>query len=199
MFLFGIYFYPQLPDKVPVHWNYEWVIDRTADKGLWVFMIPIITLIMVIMFKYLPKLDPKKENYEKFEKTWEIFQFIILGFFVYAYIITTLAPIYSEINVWKLIPFGIGIMFIIMWNYMWKIRQNYFVWIKLPWTIANEEVWNKTHRLGGKTFIICWIIFIINTFFLFSPVFIFGSLITLVLIVPIVYSYIIYKNVTKSK
>lgn len=103
---------------------------------------------MVILFQFLPKMDPKRENYPKFEKTWEIFQFSLLIFFAYAYFITIFAALDPSLNVNKSIMLGIGALFVIIGNYMGKIRKNYFIGFRLPWTLDNEEAWNKTHRLG---------------------------------------------------
>lgn len=127
MLVIGIYFYPKLPNMMPTHWNYKGVVDNYSPKNQAIFMFPGITLFILVLFYFLPKLDPKRENYPKFEKAWEAFQFSLLGFFLYAYILTIMASLDKTINVGGYMMFGIGILFIILGNYMGKIRQNYFV------------------------------------------------------------------------
>lgn len=197
MFGIGIYFYPKMPDMMPTHWNYNWVVDNYSSKNQAIFIFPGIALFLLVLFQFLPKLDPKKENYPKFEKTWEAFQFSLLIFFLYVYILTIFASLDKSINVGSYIMFGIGVLFMILGNYMWKIRQNYFVGIKLPWTLANEEVWNKTHRMWGKMFMLGWLLFIINSYFNITPWFMLFIILWLILVVPMVYSYLIFKRIEK--
>jgi uncharacterized membrane protein len=94
---------------------------------------------------------------------------------------------------------GLWALFIVMGNYMGKIRRNYFIWIKLPWTLDNDDVWNKTHRLWWKMFMLAGILFILNSYFNFNSPLIFIFLITVVLFVPMIYSYVIYKKLGISK
>lgn len=199
MFVLWYYFYPVLPSIMPIHWNYAWVADNFAPKLRALLMFPILSLGIFTMFYFLPKLDPKKANYPKFEKAWEAFQISLLVFFAYIYTISIYATLNPEINMWKYMMIWLWILFIIMGNYMWKIRRNYFIWIRLPWTIDNEEVWNKTHRLWGKCFMIAWLIFLINAFLNLNPAIVFGLIISSVLIIPVVYSYLEFKKISNIK
>jgi len=199
MFAIGYYFYPVLPVSMPIHWNYAWVPDNFAPKLRALLMFPIISLVIVILFYFLPKLDPKKENYPKFEKAWEAFQISILWFFAYIHTISIYATLNPAANMWKYMMLGLWILFMILWNYMWKIRRNYFVGIKLPWTIENDEVWNKTHRLWWKCFMLAWIVFIINSFLNYNPAIVLWAIIGLILFVPLIYSYLEYKKISNAK
>jgi len=105
-------------------------------------------LAMIILFRFLPKIDPKKANYEKFGKTWEIIQFTIIGFMTYIYFVSFLVTLHPEYSINSFMLFGLGAMFVLMGNYMGKIKHNFFVGIKTPRTIADEDVWKKTHRLS---------------------------------------------------
>lgn len=198
MMLTGIYFYPQLPDIIPTHWWINGKPDAMGSKLFSLIMIPSIVLVMVILFPILSKMDPKKENYEKFANIWEIFQFAIIWFFAYIYFVIIYASLHPEINISPFMISWIWILFIILGNYMGKIRQNYFVGIKLPWTLENEEVWNKTHRLSGKIFLIWWLFLLIDSYLLFYPFALLVTILVFILIIPIWYSYYIFKNIKKS-
>ncbi len=187
--------YPYLPETMPTHWNFEWKADAFSSKNQAVMLFPIITVVITLLFQFLPKLDPKKDNYPKFEKAWNAFQLSLLSFFLYAYSLTLYASIHPEINVGKYMMIWIWVLFIILWNYMGKIRRNYFIWIRLPWTIENEDVWNKTHRLWWKTFMLAWAAFILNAFVWAYPKIFLILVVSLILIVPIVYSYLEYKKI----
>jgi uncharacterized membrane protein len=197
MIVIWVYVYPMLPDIVPIHWGFDGKPDNMWSKLINVITFPIIAFILVILFAFLPKLDPKKENYDKFWKTWEVFQFSIIWLMLYVQIITSFVTLNPEYNISRFMLFWIWILFVILWNYMWKIRQNYFVGIKLPWTLANEENWNKTHRFWGKMFMLAGVLFILNAIFLWQVVGVFIIAISLVLIAPIVYSYLIFRKMRK--
>lgn len=198
MMIVWIYFYPQLPDIIPTHWWMDGKVDATGNKLFSLIMIPTIVLIMIIIFPILSKFDPKKENYEKFAKIWEIFQFAIIWFFAYIYFIIIYVSLHPEINISPFMILWIWTLFMILGNYMGKIRQNYFIGMKLPWTLANEEVWNKTHRLSGKIFLIWWLFLLLDSFFLFYPFVLLMVILVFILIIPIWYSYFIFKKIKKS-
>lgn len=194
MVIVWAFYYTKLPDLVPTHWWPNWLPDATWNKLMNVVLFPALTLLIVILFPILSKIDSKNENYKKFAKIWEIFQFSIIWFFAYIYFVILYLSANPDISITKFMMFWLWVLFIIIWNYMWKIRQNYFVWIKLPWTLSSEEVWNKTHRFSGKLFLLWWIIFFINWFLGFYPIFTFIFLLTFIVLIPILYSYLVYKK-----
>jgi uncharacterized membrane protein len=108
-------------------------------------------------------------NYEKFSTTWEIMQYIFLLFFGYIFGVSIYAALHPAFDVAFAIMFGIGILFMILGNFMGKLRQNYFIGYKLPWTLNNEEVWNKTHRFAGKCMMFSGFIFVVNAWPRFYP------------------------------
>lgn len=199
MAIIGGYMYTELPDIVPIHWGIDGHPDQMGNKLTQILFFPIIALIFVIVSPIVPRLDPKKDNYKKFAPIWEIVQFSILALFFYIYLVTFYAILHPEINIGVFMMSGIGILFLILGNYLGKIRQNYFVGIKLPWTIDNEEVWNKTHRFGGKIFMFGGIIMLFDSYFQIYPFVILLSIIGMILIAPTIYSYILHKNILKKK
>jgi uncharacterized membrane protein len=198
MIVFGLYFYSKLPDVIPVHWNFAGEADNFGSKTTHLIIMPLIVLGMMLLFIYLPKLDPKKSQYEKFAEVYELIQLLLVTFMTYIYLITILVGIDAKINVSYAVMVGMGAMFIIMGNYMGKIRQNYFVGIKTPWTLDNEEVWNKTHRLGGWCFVIAGLLFILQAVFGFAFFWLFIILLVMLVLVPIGYSYWLHKKISKK-
>lgn len=188
------YFYPKLPDLVPIHWWPDWTADKMWSKLINILSFPILNLAVTLLFPILYKIDPKRENYAKFSNIWEIIQFSIIWYFAYLYFVIIYASLNNDANVAQFMLVWIWVLFIILWNFMWKIRQNYFVWIKLPWTLANEEVWNKTHRFSWKLFVIWWILILLNSFILFYPFIVFLIILTFIIILPWIYSYLIFKK-----
>lgn len=198
MIIVGAYFYTILPEQVPTHWNFNGNPDQRNHKIIAIGIVPLITLACIFLFPLLKNIDPKKANYKKFEKTREIFQLAIIVFFWYTYFVSLYVIQHPEINIGKFVLIGIGVLFLILGNYMGKIKQNFFIGIKLPWTLNSETIWNKTSRFGGKILLINGILFIISgilNWFSIRPIII---LIISILVLPTIYSYYLFQKETKK-
>lgn len=194
-FLSSLYFYNNFPQKVATHWNFRGEVDGYSDKFSGAFAIPILLTGIYILFKVLPLIDPNKKRYQEFNKVYDLIRCMILGVLFLVYIISGLYNIGYPIKVGIITPTVIGLMMIIMGNFMGKLKRNWFVGIKTPWTIASENVWNKTHRLGGYAFIFFGLCIIISPFLtetLGVGLFTLGA--TTSIAGPIVYSYFEYKK-----
>ncbi|MFA4931128.1 MAG: SdpI family protein [Patescibacteria group bacterium] len=191
MVFLSLWFYGQLPEMVPIHWNYAGVPDDYGTKEFAVILFPAMSVGVLILFMLLPMLDPKKEKYQKFQDAYEMIQLVIMAFFTYMYAVTLFAAMNPEINVGQWVVSGIGVMLILIGNYLSKVRQNFFVGIKTPWTLASEEVWNKTHRLGAWCFVIAGLILLVMALMGNILLELFVPAMVVALVVPIVYSYLI--------
>ena len=194
----SIYFYQHFPARVPIHWNIAGQADNWGSRSFGAFLFPIIIAAIYFLFELLPKIDPRKERYVEFAKVYSIIKTVIMLVMFGIYLISGLSCLGYDVSVAFWIPFIIGLLFIVLGNYFGKIRSNYFVGIRVPWTLANEEVWNKTHRLGGKLFILGGIIMLFTGF---SPISLRLPLLVIVIaiiaILPIVYSYFLFKRLQK--
>jgi uncharacterized membrane protein len=194
MFWVSVYYWWKLPDIVPIHWWFDWQPNNWWSKYTILMLMPLITLVMTILFPLLSKIDPKSKNYKDFSKSWEIIQFSIIWMMAYFHFVVLYVIAHPEVNIGMFIMIWIWILFILLWNYMWKIKQNYFIWVKLPWTLDNDKVWNKAHRLSWKIFVIAWLILVINAFLQWYVYWVLIFLIMIIVLVPAVYSYKIYKK-----
>jgi len=200
-FIIGIYLYPQLPEQMPIHWNINGEVDDYANKLFATFLLPTLNLGIFILFILLPKIDPRKENYQKFTGSYIIIRHSVHLFFVLIFFITIYQSLKGTEDIPKyldvsfIVPFTVSILIIIMGNYMGKIKDNFFVGIKTPWTLSSKEVWYKTHRLTSKLYVISGIFGLIGSFF--------GGVISFImLIVPltassfyaVLYSYLEYRK-----
>ncbi|MFA6321856.1 MAG: SdpI family protein [Candidatus Buchananbacteria bacterium] len=197
--LASFYFYANFPDLVPTHWNYRGEIDGYAPKLFGAFFFPALIIGIYLFFLFLPYLDPQKNRYQEFAKVYHTFKTLIVLFMVFIYFFTGLAGLGYPAPVNIVVPIGVGILFLVLGNYLGKIKPNWFMGIRTPWTMSNEEVWNKTHRLGGKIFMLIGLFMIFGTilpatwfFISFMAVVIIGSLI------PIFYSYWLFKKITNK-
>jgi len=188
------FIYGSLPDKIPFHWNINGEIDAWTGK-IFSWFIAILPLAIYFLMIRIPEIDPKKESYSKHKKAYELLMVILVLSFTMLHWIVIFSALGYQISVSRIIPMGIGFLFIIMGNYMGQIRPNYSFGIKTPWTLANEIVWKKTHRIGGFAFILSGLIFIIAGIINRSYSFILAiSSIFLAVIYIIVFSYFEYRK-----
>ncbi len=194
----GWLLYPSLPEKFPTHWNYQGQIDGYSTKDFGVWLIPGITLLMMLLFPLFRKMDPKSKRFLEFEKPWEMVQLGLIVYMAYIYFVMLYIIFHPAVSMNPFMMAGIGVLFILIGNYLGKVRQNYTIGIRVPWTIDNEEVWNRTHRLGGWCFVISGMVFLLNAYFNWQTIWVFVGALLLAAVVPIVYSYVIFRQITKK-
>ncbi|PLX20420.1 hypothetical protein C0584_05770 [Candidatus Parcubacteria bacterium] len=197
--LLAIFFYNNFPDSVPTHWNMEGEADSWSSSELGAFLMPGIMVLLYFIFHILPLIDPKKKRYEEFGKTYNIFRNIILMFMFLIYIATSLIALGYDVNINSVILTLIGVLFLIIGNYMSKIKMNWFFGIRTPWTLSSEKVWNKTHRLAGKLFFLSGFLFFTISY-LPSPfnIGVFLFIVTSLSLGLMAYSYYIYNKENKN-
>jgi uncharacterized membrane protein len=148
----GYYFYPSLPATIPTHWNIAGEADSFSTKEAGLSIMPILSVCMMILFAWLPKADPKKENVKFNQPYYEITIFCIMLFLFALYCVTIAIPLGYNIDVGKFMVISMGIMFIVLGKQMEFIKSNWFFGIRTPWTISNDAIWTKTHRIGARLF-----------------------------------------------
>lgn len=199
MFLLSIAMYASLPDVVPTHWGVSGEADGFSSKAFGAFFAPVLGLLIAFLFPIVQRMDPKRESYANFQGTWTRLQIGIVGFFAYIHVVTLFAGLYPQISahVATFITSGMGVLFILIGNSMGKIEQNWFVGLRTPWTLSDPEVWRKSQRLGGLLFVLGGIAILILSLTMRSDMILFiafMSVVLLVSVIPIVYSYILAKK-----
>src|ERR1043166_6580261 len=111
---------------------------------------PLMNVGLYFLFMILPKIDPRKKNYELFESKYRVIRVILHAFFNFAFFVTIFYALGYHFNLSMLIMYGVLCLFLILGNYMGNIRPNFFMGIRTPWTLSSETVWMKTHRLTAK-------------------------------------------------
>lgn len=197
-FIGTLMIFPSLPEQIPTHWNVSGEIDDYGSKYS-VFLLALLPAIIYLSMIYMPKLDPKKENYKKHSKAYSMISISTILTIISLHWVTLLATFNIIQDVSFFVKLVIGLLFIVIGNYMTQLRFNYFTGIKLPWTLASETVWKKTHRVGGICFMVVGIITITVSFIKGAPSFIIfmGSLIGLMLFTSL-YSYVQYQKERKT-
>lgn len=196
----SFYFYANFPAQVATHWNFRGEADGFSAKTFASFFFPALIIFMYVMFFVLPHLDPKKARYDEFKKAYAIFRHLIVIALGIVYLATGVYNLGYNINIGIITAWTIGLLMIIFGNYMAKIKNNWFLGIRTPWTLSNENVWNRTHRVGRYLFIIFGVVVMIAPFLPETAALIlfFGWAIAL-LIGTFGYSYWAYQQETKKK
>ena len=195
-FLLAIWVYPQLPQIMPIHWNIEGVADGFGDKSRYVWLLPVISLAMLIFMPLLAKIDPKKANYQEFALHWEAMQttlILVMQFIFFLQIHFSLNPSQSDF-MGNYMLVGIGFLFIIFGYLMSKIKQNYFIGIRTPWALENTDNWDKTQKLGGFIMALGGVIMVVCGIFSYLNTYLLLTIFIFMVFIPMLYSYLLFKG-----
>lgn len=191
----SVWAYPRLPETVATHWNLRGEADGFSHRFWAVALMPLVILGLTGLFRVLPRVDPRRENYEKFiDSYWRIAN-VVLAFMLVAHGLIIASGLGYEIEVDRLLPIGIGLLFVFLGNYLTRVEPNWFVGIRTPWTLSSDKVWRKTHRTGGWFFVAGGLVIAAGAFAprgLFVPLFV--AVTVVVTLVPVVQSYILWKR-----
>ncbi|MEP6611339.1 MAG: SdpI family protein [Mucilaginibacter sp.] len=196
VYLFTIY--GSLPAVVPMQYGMDGEVNRYGDKSELIMMTGVLLfagLLVYILMKYLPAIDPKKQV-KYGEETFKKIAFGIVLFMSALNIVILFATVHRSIHVDKLILPIVGLLFAFMGNMMNNIKPNYFAGIRTPWTLESEDTWRATHRLAGKLWFIGGIGVTVTSLLLppAAVTIVFMCGIAMLIMVPVVYSYIYFKN-----
>ncbi len=193
MWLIAAWYYPQLPDTVPIHWNSHGQADDFMEKPWGVFIMPLISTGVLLLLSVLPALSPKGFRLDSARRAYGIVVNIIM-LFMLGVMVLSFEQTLGEIAAFdKWISAGLGLLLLVLGNYLGKFPKNFWVGIRTPWTLASDEVWFKTHRLAGRTFMGGGLLVIAAAVAGLKLEYLVG--ITLVAaLTPVVYSLVIYKQ-----
>jgi uncharacterized membrane protein len=200
MFVLAGITWPAAPERIPVHWGFSGEPDRYGGKFEGLLVIPLIALGLYLMLVLLPRIDPRGERYNRFAGVYVLIRTVIIACLAVIEVMAVLWARGIAVNTGIIVPVAVGLLLMVIGNFMGKIRPNWFVGIRTPWTLSSEESWNKTHRLGGKMFVIMGLFMAAAS--LFQKTWLFTATIGLLLagiIVLYVYSYRIWKNDPAAK
>lgn len=188
--------FDRLPDPMPTHWNAAGVADDYSSRAVGAWLMPLTAVGIYLLLLFLPRVDPRKENVARFSDTYTLLRVGITIFFVLiqGLILYTVLSAEARLNP-SIILIAMGGLFMLLGNYMPRMRSNWFMGIRTPWTLSSERVWTRTHRLGGRLFVLAGFITIVTA--LVAPEtgiwFVLGASL-LAGFVPVAYSYLIFRE-----
>ena len=191
--------YPSLPAQVPVNWGFDGQVTYGAKSSLWV--LAGINAALYPLFFIIPKIDPKGKNYNKVGGFYKTFRLVMVVFLAAILEITIFSSTDAHrFDVGKIANIAIALLLIFIGNYLPKCKQSYTLGIKTMWTLADERVWNDTHRIGGIAIMASGVITLIATLFLPEKLYYIISMVTVgaAVIGTTVYSYLSYRKYNKD-
>ena len=198
-FAIAAYFYPIMPDQIVSHWNIEGNVDGYMDKLWALFLMPVISVVLLLMFLAIPRIDPLKENIKAFRSYFDGFIMLIMLFLLYVFLLTIFWSRGVRFDMGQVLSPAFAILFYYCGILIENAKRNWFIGIRTPWTISNEIVWDRTHELGGKLFKLAGIIAVFGVFRYYSfylvlvPIILFAAYL-------FVYSYLEFqKEMSKKK
>ena len=195
--ILGLILWNKLPDKIPTHWNAAGEVDGWSSKVFGVFGLPGILLAFHWICVLATSADPKRKNIDG--KLWNIVFWICPVISMIIALLSYGTAMGAELAVEKIMCVWMGLMFIIVGNYLPKCKQSYTMGIKLPWTLNDEENWNLTHRMAGKLWVVIgfamFLSMLLPTFVMLAVNF---SAVFVSCVIPSIYSYRLYKVKEKS-
>lgn len=157
--------YPSLPARVPTHWNIRGEVDQWSPKAFGVFGLLGLNVGIYFLLLVVPLFDPKGENYAKFRSTYRALRWMFGVVMTAIWGVALAAARGAKVDVSIVVPVLVSLMFVGFGNLMGRVRYNWFVGIRTPWSLANETAWRMTHRVAGKAWVLGGLISLVGAFF----------------------------------
>lgn len=191
MFAYTAIAWSSAPDKIPVHWNLAGQVDRYGGKAEGLLLLPVGAVLLYIVLRFAPALDPYRANYESFAGEYNVLRSSLLAFFGVLHVAMLRLPTAIP----SIVGLLIGALLVVLGFIMPRFRMNWFAGIRTPWTLSSELSWTKTHELGGRLFVAAGLAVAASSLFGTQLMFIVTSVAVFVaVIVPVVYSYMTWRN-----
>ena len=198
-FAVGAWAYPQLPPIVASHWNASGVADGTMPSLWGAFLFPLIMLFVAAIFFIIPRIDPKRDNIEKFRKYYDYFALSVLLILFWVFLL------FIAWNLGKQFDFGTALLpalaglFWLAGMLMPHTKPNWFVGIRTPWTLSSEKIWKKTHEAGEFAFKGSAALGLLGILFPKYGILFLVGLVVASALGLVIYSYVLYEKEQKKK
>lgn len=148
-FAFSAAVYTRLPTRMPMHWDLHGDVNRYGTRAEGAFFLPGIMLVAWLLMRFLPNIDPRRANYAKFADTYDLLINSLIALFAVMQVALLGTALGWPVSMEHIVPAIVGLQFIILGNSLPRARPNWWFGIRTPWTLSNDRVWTRTHRVGG--------------------------------------------------
>lgn len=196
MFGLALVTWPIAPEQIPVHWNAAGEVDRYGGKFEGLLLMPLIATALYLLLRFSPRIDPGRANYAQFANTYALIRVGSLVLIVALYGVLHMWIRGREVNMSAVVSILVGALFVLFGASMGKLRPNWFVGIRTPWTLSSKTSWVRTHRVGGWLFVVLGLMLMVllplTDQRLVFPVLAVGA--ACVALWSLIYSYIVWRN-----
>lgn len=147
--VFSLVVWNRLPERMPVHWGLHGDVNGYGSRAKGAFLLPGVMLALWLLLRFLPRIDPRRANYAKFADTYDLLVNSLVALFAVMHVALIGAALGWPVSMERVAPALIGLQFIILGNALPRARPNWWFGIRTPWTLSNDRVWTRTHRVGG--------------------------------------------------
>jgi uncharacterized membrane protein len=189
--------YPRLPAVVPLHWDAHGNVNGWGPKWSLFLYGPGLIAFMVLLFSALPWLSPKKFEVDSFRATYLYIMMTLVALLAYIHLLVLGAALGVALDMSRAVVGGVCLLIALMGNVLGKVRRNFYIGVRTPWTIANEQVWNATHRFAAKTFFAGGVVGLLAVI-LRAPFWAPMSAILIAALSPVIYSLVFYKHLERQ-
>lgn len=193
-FAAGLVLWSQMPDPMPSHWNAAGEVDGYMPRVWGLFLMPLFSIGVFLLFLAIPRIDPLRANIAQFIGAYNWMMVLLVGYLLYIYALTLLWALGYQFNMLTLMMPAMGLLFLAVGWMVGRARRNYFVGIRTPWTLSSDTVWAKTHQLGKWMFIGAGVVMLLSSSLGERGFWVGIAALLTAAFVPIVYSYLLWKK-----
>jgi immunity protein, SdpI family len=191
--------YPRLPERVPIHWGINGEPDRWGSRFEGAMLFPFVMFGAWLLLRFLPRIDPRAPNYAKMQSTYDFMINAVLTLLLLVHAMVLAAGLGYAVPVGRITPVLIGALFVTLGNVLPRARPNWWFGIRTPWTLSSDRVWARTHRVGGYAMTAAGIVILAGAALPgIWPFAVFIVSAAVAAIFPIVYSYLAWRQETRS-
>jgi uncharacterized membrane protein len=194
---YSLVLYPTLPERIPTHWNIAGKVDGWGSKDMGAFMMPGVMALFLVLIYALPWLSPKNFKIENFRATFNYIMVIVAALMGFMHWIMLYAGMHAGVDVGRAMIVGMCAFFALLGNVLGKVKRNFWMGVRTPWTLASDTVWVATHRLAGRLAVAGSLLAAIIVL-LGGPVALAFAVIMAWALIPVVYSLVLYKRLERE-
>ena len=195
--IYSALMFNKLGEVVPTHWNAAGEVDQYGSKWVPLLMPPGVMVLMALLMVGLPAISPKKFEIDTFRGTFNYVMIVVLCMFAVMHVVIMQATIDGSFPIGRVLPAVIFLFFAALGNVLGKVRRNFWMGIRTPWTLADEGVWERTHRSAARIWTVGGLLGFLFALFGLPFWAVFGLLIVMAL-VPVLQSFLFYKQMDRS-
>ena len=194
MWAFAAAVHSRLPARVPSHWNLRGEVDGWMGRTGGAIAMPALATGVLLLLVLLPHIDPRGDNLRR-SPDWRLFINLIVLFMAVVQVATLGVALGWDVRVDRVILASVGLLLAALGNYLPRIRSNWFVGIRTPWTLDNDRVWRETHRVGGRCFVAGGLALVVAAALPGAArVVLLIAAVVLMAVVPLAYSYVAWRR-----